>query len=83
VPEPQTFLSLLTGLFATPATENPTVAMIEAAYEHHHINARYLNCEVASEALGDAVRGARAMGGCRLDSLYFPRKNGHLIFGFL
>jgi shikimate dehydrogenase len=62
VPEPKTFLSLITGSFATPAAENPTVAMIEAAYEHHHINARYLNCEVAPDALGDAVRGARAMG---------------------
>jgi shikimate dehydrogenase len=36
--------------------------MIEAAYRHHGIDARYLNCEVAPEALGDAVRGARAMG---------------------
>jgi shikimate dehydrogenase len=36
--------------------------MIEAAYEHHHINARYINCEVAPGALGDAVRGACAMG---------------------
>lgn len=45
-----------------PAAENPTVAMIEAAYQHHGIQARYLNCEVASGALGDAVRGARAMG---------------------
>jgi shikimate dehydrogenase len=56
------FLSLLTGSFATPAAENPTVAMIEAAYRHHGVDARYLNCEVAPEALGDAVRGARAMG---------------------
>jgi shikimate dehydrogenase len=61
VPEQQTFLSLITGSFATPAAENPTVAMIEAAYEHHHINARYLNCDVAPDSLGDAVRGARAM----------------------
>ena len=61
MPEQQTFLSLITGSFATPAAENPTVAMIEAAYEHHHINARYLNCDVAPDALGDAVRGARAM----------------------
>jgi shikimate dehydrogenase len=62
VPEQQTFLSLITGSFATPAAENPTVAMIEAAYEHHHLNARYLNCDVAPDALGAAVRGARAMG---------------------
>jgi shikimate dehydrogenase len=56
------FLSVLTGSFALPAAENPTVAMVEAAYRHHGINARYLNCEVAPDALGDAVRGARAMG---------------------
>jgi shikimate dehydrogenase len=56
------FLSVLTGCFAMPAGENPTVAMIEAAYRHHDLDARYLNCEVAPEALGDAVRGARAMG---------------------
>ncbi len=60
--EPPNFLSLLTGSFATPAAENPTVAMIEAAYRHHGLAARYINCEVAPEALGDAVRGARAMG---------------------
>ncbi len=56
------FLSLLTGSFATPADENPTVAMIEAAYRHHGLSARYVNCEVAPDGLGDAVRGARAMG---------------------
>jgi shikimate dehydrogenase len=57
-----TFVSTLTGSFSTPAGENPTVAMIEAAYRHHGIDARYLNCEVAADALGDAVHGARAMG---------------------
>jgi shikimate dehydrogenase len=56
------FLSKLTGSFAMPAAENPTVAMIEAAYRHHGLDARYINCEVAPERLGDAVRGARAMG---------------------
>lgn len=56
------FLSPLTGSFAMPAAENPTVAMIEAAYRHHGLDWRYLNCEVAPEQLGDAVRGARAMG---------------------
>jgi shikimate dehydrogenase len=59
---PPSFLSLLTGSFATPAAENPTVAMIEAAYRHHHLDARYVNCDVAPGDLGDAVRGARAMG---------------------
>jgi hypothetical protein len=51
------FLSLLTGSFATPAAENPTVVMVEAAYRHHGLSARYLNCEVAPEALDvEAVR---------------------------
>ena len=59
---PPSFLSLLTGSFAMPAAENPTVAMIEAAYRHHGLDARYVNCEVAPERLGDAVRGALAMG---------------------
>ncbi len=59
---PPGFLSLLTGSFATPAAENPTVAMIEAAYRHHDLDARYVNCDVAPADLGDAVRGARAMG---------------------
>jgi shikimate dehydrogenase len=62
VAAPASFLSALTGSFAMPAGENPTVAMVEAAYRHHGLAARYLNCEVAPEALGDAVRGARAMG---------------------
>ena len=56
------FLSLLTGSFSQGAADNPTVAMIEAAYRHHGIDARYVNCEVPPEALGDAVRGVRAMG---------------------
>jgi shikimate dehydrogenase len=60
--EKRTFVSLITGSFSTPAAENPTVAMVEASYQHHGINARYLNCDVPSDALGDAVRGARAMG---------------------
>jgi shikimate dehydrogenase len=62
VSETRSFLSLLTGSFATPAAENPTVAMVEAAYRHHGIDARYINCDVPPESLGDAVRGARAMG---------------------
>lgn len=45
-----------------PAAENPTVAMVEAAYRHHGLDWRYINCEVAPQFLGDAVRGAKAMG---------------------
>ncbi|MFM8700677.1 MAG: shikimate dehydrogenase [Hyphomicrobiales bacterium] len=56
------FLSQLTGSFASPAAENPTVAMVEAAYKHHGLDWRYINCEVLPEDLGDAVKGAHAMG---------------------
>jgi len=56
------FLHDLTGVFAMPAAENPTVEMVEAAYRHHGLKFRYLTCEVAPEKLGDAVLGARAMG---------------------
>jgi shikimate dehydrogenase len=55
------FLSELTGSFAMPAAENPTVAMIEAAYRHHRLDWRYINCEVTPANLGKAVAGARAM----------------------
>jgi shikimate dehydrogenase len=57
-----TFLRILTGSFSTPAADNPTVAVMEAAYRHADLDARYLNCEVSPVGLGDAVRGARAMG---------------------
>ena len=56
------FLKLLTGSFSTPAGGNPTRVMIEAAYVHHDIPARFINCDVAPAHLADAVRGAVAMG---------------------
>ncbi len=68
-----TFLSVLTGSFSSPAAGNPTVAMIEAAYQHHGLDARHINCEVPSHLLGDAVRGARAMGWSRFN-LSIPHK---------
>jgi shikimate dehydrogenase len=45
-----------------PAAENPTVAVMDAVFAHHGLNARYLNCEVTPASLGNAVRGALAMG---------------------
>ncbi len=57
----QSFLSILTGSFSTPCADNPTVAMIEAGYRAAGIDARYINCDVKPEALGDAVSGAVAM----------------------
>jgi shikimate dehydrogenase len=56
------FLKLLTGALSTPAGQNPTGVMVEAAYAHHDIPARYINCDVAPAHLADAVRGAVAMG---------------------
>ena len=61
MPKDLNFLRQLTGLFSQSAAANPTVAMIEAAYRHHRLDWRYINCEVTPEKLGDAVRGARAM----------------------
>lgn len=36
--------------------------MVEAAYAHHGLDVRYLNCDVAAADLAAAVRGATAMG---------------------
>ena len=57
-----TFLSDLTGSFATSAAQNPTVALMEAAYADADVNVRYLNCEVPPEQLANAVKGAIGMG---------------------
>ena len=56
------FQSELTGSFSTPCDDNPTVAMVEAAYRHHGLNWRYINAEVPPAGLAAAVAGARAMG---------------------
>ena len=56
------FLPALTGSFATSAAQNPTVAIMEAAYADAGLHCRYINCEVPAERLSDAVRGAIGMG---------------------
>lgn len=56
------FKQQLTSVFGQPVAENPTQAMIEAAYRHHGLAWRYLTIEVAPEGLADAVHGFRAMG---------------------
>ncbi len=56
------FLPGLLGSFAKPAAENPTVAIMEAAFRHHGLHYRYINCEVGPENLAAAVAGAKAMG---------------------
>lgn len=56
------FLPALTGCFARPVAENPTVVMMEAAFRHHGLHCRYINMDVAPEDLADAVKGAKAQG---------------------
>ena len=56
------FLPELLGSFAKPAAENPTVAIMEAAFRHHQLHCRYINCEVGPENLQAAIEGAKAMG---------------------
>lgn len=56
------FKQELTACFGKPVAENPTQVMVEAAYRHHGLAWRYLTIEVDPANLGDAVRGARAMG---------------------
>ncbi|MXW01766.1 MAG: shikimate dehydrogenase [Holophagales bacterium] len=56
------FLPQIVGSFADPAAENPTVEMVGAAFRHHNLHWRYVNCEVPADRLAEAVAGARAMG---------------------
>jgi len=58
----RSFKPELCCLFGKPVAENPTQAMIEAAFRHHGLDWRYVQFEVEPEALADAVRGMRAMG---------------------
>jgi shikimate dehydrogenase len=59
---PRSFKQELVGVFGWPVAENPTQAMIEPAFADLGLDWRYLTVEVRPEGLGDAVRGARAMG---------------------
>ena len=56
------FKQELVAAFGQPIAENPTQAMVEAAFRHHDLFWRYLTIEVAADGLADAVKGARAMG---------------------
>jgi shikimate dehydrogenase len=58
----RSFRQELVALFGQPVAENPTQAMIEAAFRHHGLEWRYLTIEVAPEVLPAAVEGARALG---------------------
>ncbi len=67
------FKQELTSVFGHPVAENPTQAMIEAAYKHHNLAWRYLTIEVLPEDLADAVAGMRAMN-FRGGNLTIPHK---------
>ena len=56
------FCPELVGSLSQGAAGNPTVAMVEAAFEHQGLNWRYVNMEVAPDDLATAVAGAKAMG---------------------
>jgi shikimate dehydrogenase len=56
------FKQELTAVFGHPVAENPSQAMVEAAYRHMGLPWRYLTIEVTPAGLEDAVRGARVMG---------------------
>lgn len=56
------FLPAIVGSFSVGASENPTVAMMEASFAHEGLDWRYVNCEVATADLAPAIAGARAMG---------------------
>src|SRR3954451_11635329 len=58
----RSFKQELVGCFGQLVAENPTQAMIEAAFRAMGLDWRYLTIEVAPAGLADAVRGARAMG---------------------
>jgi hypothetical protein len=46
---------------AMPATGNPTVAMVEAAYRHHGIQAPLHQLRAVAGLLGDAARAGDGM----------------------
>jgi shikimate dehydrogenase len=57
-----TSLQEITFLFGQPVAGNPTQFMMERAFAAAGLDWRYLTLEISPERLGDAVRGARAMG---------------------
>ncbi len=62
MPKEISFKKELIGNFGYPVWDNPTEAMVEAAFAHHGMNYRYVTTEVPPENLRAAVAGLRAMG---------------------
>jgi shikimate dehydrogenase len=67
------FKAELVGCFGQPVAENPTGAMLEAAFQALGLNWRYLTVEVPPEWLRDAMLGLRAFG-MRGVNLTIPHK---------
>ncbi len=59
---PASFCPDLVGSLSVGAAGNPTVAMVEAAFQHHGLPVRYINMEVTPENLASAIAGLRATG---------------------
>ena len=55
----RTFCAELTGSFSTSAAQNPTVAIMEAAFAEAHLDYRYINCEVPPQSLTGKAFGVR------------------------
>ena len=58
---PKNYLAQLVGAFGDPIEENPTVVMMEAAFEALGLNWRYINFRIREEDLAEAFVGLRAM----------------------
>ena len=59
---PANFKAELVGCFGQPVAENPSGAMLEAAFQAAGLNWRYITVEVAPGGLRDAMLGLRAFG---------------------
>ncbi|MCS6774377.1 MAG: shikimate dehydrogenase [Anaerolineae bacterium] len=59
--QPVNYRHEIVGVFGYPVDENPTLLMFEAAFKATGLHWRYQNFLVKPEALGDAMRGMRAM----------------------
>ena len=55
-------VSQVAGSFSTPATQDPSSAMMRRAFHDLGYPVEYLNLDISALRLGDAVTGARAMG---------------------
>lgn len=52
----------MTGMLGHPVAENPIDRMFDAVYAHYGLHWQFWKCDVASEDLGAAIAGTRALG---------------------